>query len=299
MRIFSIIMLMAITLSVNAQFSGKNYENTMWNEYAYGECFDVDLWPQGIPRDNGIDYSKLPENSWEKVPKMQVSLPSKKDKPTRAVIICPGGAYIGLALIHEGLMWHQYFKKENIAAITLTYRLPHQHSEVPANDVYQAIRIIKEHSKEWNIDPSQIGIMGSSAGGHLASTVATHAPDEFRPAFQILLYPVITMDKRYTHDLSRKMLIGDHPTPEVVNQYSNEKQVDSKTPPAFIVLADDDDVVSPVNSAWYYAALKEKRIPANLHVYPKGGHGFGMSHKWNYNANMLLDLSDWLCQRWK
>ena len=176
----------------------------------------------------------------------------------------------------------------------LTYRLPHGNHEVPASDVYQAIRIVKEHAKEWNIDPNQIGVMGSSAGGHLASTVATHAADDVRPAFQILFYPVITMDKRYTHMGTHDNLIGKDATPEMETLYSNEKQVTEKTPRAFIVLADDDDVVPSINSAWYFAALKEHGVPANMHVYPTGGHGFGNSQSWKYNADMLQNLSDWL-----
>ena len=140
-------------------------------------------------------------------------------------------------------MWGKFFQLQNVATVTLIYRMPHQHHEVPLSDAYQAMRLVKAHSKEWNIDADQIGIMGSSAGGHLASTVATHAPDSLRPAFQILFYPVITMDKLYTHGYSRKMLIGENPTQEMETLYSNEKQVDGKTPRAFIVLVDDDDTV--------------------------------------------------------
>ena len=136
--------------------------------------------------------------------------------------------------------------------------------------------------------------MGSSAGGHLASTVATHAADDVRPAFQILFYPVITMDKRYTHMGTHDNLIGKDASPELETLYSNEKQVTEKTPRAFIVLADDDDVVPSINSAWYFAALKDHGVPANIHVYPTGGHGFGNSQSWKYNANMLTDLADWI-----
>ena len=258
---------------------------------------DVELWPNGAPNSNGVVYDqpvKAGQGTIDMKPGLKVVLPRKSDKPSKAVVVCPGGGYAMLATMHEGIMWNFFFGRENVATIMLTYRLPHGNHEVPASDVYQAIRIVKEHAKEWNIDPNQIGVMGSSAGGHLASTVATHAADDVRPAFQILFYPVITMDKRYTHMGTHDNMIGKDATPEMETLYSNEKQVTEKTPRAFIVLADDDDVVPSINSAWYFAALKDHGVPANMHVYPTGGHGFGNSQSWKYNADMLQNLSDWL-----
>ena len=279
-----------------AQMTADAWQQYMNRAYVTGNAIDVELWPNGSPNDNGVVYDqelKMGEGTMDLKPGMKVVLP-KSDKPMKAVVICPGGGYAMLATMHEGMMWNFFFGRENVATITLTYRLPHGHHEVPASDVYQAIRIVKEHAKEWNIDPNQIGVMGSSAGGHLASTVATHAADDVRPAFQILFYPVITMDKRYTHMGTHDNLIGKDATPEMEALYSNEKQVTEKTPRAFIVLADDDDVVPSINSAWYFAALKDHGVPANIHVYPTGGHGFGNMQNWKYNANMLIDLADWL-----
>jgi len=279
-----------------AQMTADAWQQYMNRAYVTGNAIDVELWPNGAPNDNGVVYDqdlKMGEGTMDLKPGMKVVLP-KSDKPMKAVVICPGGGYAMLATMHEGMMWNFFFGRENVATITLTYRLPHGHHEVPASDVYQAIRIVKEHAKEWNIDPNQIGVMGSSAGGHLASTVATHAADDVRPAFQILFYPVITMDKRYTHMGTHDNLIGKDATPEMEALYSNEKQVTKKTPRAFIVLADDDDVVPSINSAWYFAALKDHGVPANIHVYPTGGHGFGNMQNWKYNANMLIDLADWL-----
>jgi len=289
--------LACISQAQTQQDEAAMMQEYMINQYVSPKGIDVELWPNGTPNSNGVVYDrpmKRNDDSFDMKPGMKVALPPKGDKPTRAVIICPGGGYQALATMHEGSMWSFFFNRENIAAITLTYRLPHQHHEVPASDVYQAIRIVKEHAKEWNIDPNQIGVMGSSAGGHLASTVATHAADDVRPAFQILFYPVITMDKRYTHMGTHDHLIGKDASPEMEELYSNEKQVTEKTPRAFIVLADDDDVVPAINSAWYYAALKEHGVPANMHVYPTGGHGFGNMQSWKYNAQMLTDLQLWL-----
>ena len=288
---------MGCLAQAQTQMTAEAWDQYLTRAYVTGNVIDVELWPEGMPNDNGVVYDKpivMGEGTVDVKPGMKVVLPRKSDKPSRAVIICPGGGYAMLATMHEGMMWNFFFTSENIATITLSYRLPHGNHEVPASDVYQAIRIVKQHAKEWNIDPDQIGVMGSSAGGHLASTVATHAADDVRPAFQILFYPVITMDKRYTHMGTHDNLIGADASPEMENLYSNEKQVTEKTPRAFIVLADDDGAVPPINSAWYYAALKEHGVPANIHVYPSGGHGFGNMQNWKYNGPMLIDLADWL-----
>lgn len=285
-----------VTAFAQAQMTADSWDAYLNRAYVTGNAIDVELWPNGAPNTNGVNYDQpivMGQGTVDMKPGMKVVLP-KSDKPMKAVVICPGGGYAMLATMHEGMMWNFFFSREKVATITLTYRLPHGNHEVPASDVYQAIRIIKQHAKEWNIDPDQIGVMGSSAGGHLASTVATHATDDVRPAFQILFYPVITMDKRYTHMGTHDNLIGKDASPEMEILYSNEKQVTEKTPRAFIVLADDDDVVPSINSAWYFSALKDHGVPANIHVYPSGGHGFGNSQSWKYNANMLTDLSDWL-----
>lgn len=282
---------------LSANLNEESWQQYLNKAYVTGNVMDVELWPNGAPNSNGVVYDqpvKAGQGTIDIKPGLKVVLPRKSDKPSKAVVVCPGGGYAMLATMHEGIMWNFFFGRENVATIMLTYRLPHGNHEVPASDVYQAIRIVKEHAKEWNIDPNQIGVMGSSAGGHLASTVATHAADDVRPAFQILFYPVITMDKRYTHMGTHDNLIGKDATPEMETLYSNEKQVTEKTPRAFIVLADDDDVVPSINSAWYFAALKDHGVPANMHVYPTGGHGFGNSQSWKYNADMLQNLSDWL-----
>ena len=287
---------------------GQEYYAEHMREYTNqqvvtGQWTDIELWPEGAPNSNGLDYSKkLPPyipnqkgSCFDMMPGIKMMVPKQKnDKPMRAVVICPGGGYMSLAIDHEGLLWGQFFTSHNVAVFVLTYRLPHGNHEVPASDVYQTIRIIKQHAKEWNIDPDQIGVMGSSAGGHLASTVATHATDDVRPAFQILFYPVISMDSKYVHGGSRDNLLGEHPSQELIDLYSNEKQVTDKTPRAFIALADDDTTVDPINSALYYTALKQHYVPACLHSFPVGGHGFGMSLSFKSHSNLLSSLSEWL-----
>ncbi len=284
-------------LSAYGQMPSAEMQLKMFEEYLIGKSIDVELWPEGAPSSNGIDYSKplsMGTGTMDMKPRLKVMLPKKVDKPTKAVIICPGGGYAAVATFHEGNAWGRFFNRENVAVIVLTYRLPHQHHEVPSSDVYQAIRIVKARAGEWNIDPTQIGVMGSSAGGHLASTVATHADDDVRPAFQILFYPVITMDKQYTSATTHDQLLGRDADKELEEQYSNELHVTEQTPRAFIVLADDDPVVSPLNAIMYYTALKQHHVAATLHIYPSGGHGFGVWPSWKYNGQMLIDLADWL-----
>ena len=263
-----------------------------------GEPIKVGLWEQGAPNSNGIgedvDASDPLVSIFSSMVGLNVYLPPKSDKPTKAVIICPGGAYIALATHYEGMLWRNVFMQENIAVIVLFYRMPYGHHEVPASDVYETMRIIKAHAEEWNIDPDGIGVMGSSAGGHLASTAATHATDDVRPAFQILFYPVISMDDRYTHAGSKENLLGKNPTDELVKLYSNELQVTPQTPKALLLLTDDDDVVNPMNSVLYYQALKANNVPASMYIYPTGGHVFGTQDSFLYHDEMILNLRSWL-----
>ncbi len=267
-----------------------------WDIDRLGQHIVVDLWPDGSPTDNGVDYAHLEVgNDRDLKPQLHVFLP-ETGAPARAVVICPGGAYGGLAMYHEGFEWKEFFTSRGIAALVLLYRLPHGHHQVPAEDVLEAIRITQRHAQEWGIDPAQIGVMGSSAGGHLASTVATHAPQPLRPAFQILLYPVITTDDSFTHRWSCRNLMGEHPGDELKRHYSNELQVSNDTPPAFIAASADDGDVPVLNSARYYEALVRHGVPAAIHIYPSGGHGWGIKASFRYHLAMLQDLSDWLAR---
>ena len=173
--------------------------------------------------------------------------------------------------------------------------MPNGNPEVPVSDAYEAMRYIKEHAKEWNILPDSVGIMGSSAGGHLASTVATHAPAKLRPAFQILFYPVITMGGQNVHQGSKKHLLGENPNSKLVKKYSNEWQVNKKTPCAFIALSGDDQSVKPVHSVNYHKALITQKIPSEIHIYANGKHGWGYNKRpFAQRAEMMRDLENWL-----
>lgn len=225
---------------------------------------------------------------------MRVFLPDSAKATGRAVVAMPGGGYAKRAMQHEGYDWAPFFNDRGIALIVVSYRLPAGDRTLPISDAETAIRTVRDHAGEWHINPNDVGIMGSSAGGHLASTIATHATGQARPDFQILFYPVITMDAAYTHAGSRKNLLGKNPPESLVNEFSNEKQVTPDTPRAFIVFSDDDPTVPTTNGINYYAALKRNNVPASLHIYPSGGHGWGFRPNFRYHAEMRSDLSAWL-----
>lgn len=283
----------------SAEYLGKQMYETMiqassMNGTSAQPPFDVDLWEKGLPNSNGMEAEGYDDKKHNYKPSLRVFLPAS-EKPVKAILICPGGGYDHLAMKDEGYDWALYFNKRNIAAVVLKYRMPNGNPEVPVSDAYEAMRCIREHAKEWNILPDSIGIMGSSAGGHLASTVATHAPAKLRPAFQILFYPVITMDGQYAHQGSRKHLLGENPDAKLVKKYSNEWQVNKKTPRAFIALSGDDQSVKPVHSESYHKALKAQKIPSEIHIYANGKHGWGYNKRpFAQRAEMMKDLESWL-----
>ena len=239
----------------------------------------------------------LPEGwtTCDSVPDVTISLPQKEKATGQLVVICPGGGYGGLAITHEGYMVADWLNARGIAAAILRYRLPHGHWEIPLEDVLSALELAKAKAPEWNVDPAKVGVMGFSAGGHLASTALTHftSPNN-RPAFGILVYPVITMDERYTHQGSRENLIGKEGSAELVHRFSNEAQVTKETPPTFLALSDDDETVVPYNSILFYNALKTCGVPAEMHIYPSGGHGWGFRGDFPYAEEFYTALARWV-----
>ena len=255
-------------------------------------CFLSGIFALQAQQVTEIELSGSQKNNSDNNSFIQVYLPEKSNGA--AVIICPGGGYQGLEMVKEGSAFAPWFNKQGVAAIILKYRLPHGNHELPLLDAEKAMQTVISHAKEWNIDTKKIGIMGSSAGGHLASTLSTHFKPRYRPAFQILLYPVISMDTAITHLGSYHALLGAHPDPKMADFYSNESQVNAQTPPAFIVLGHDDSIVSPENSIRYYQALLRNKIPAELHIYPKAEHGFAFNKNFKYIDPMQNSLSIWL-----
>lgn len=215
----------------------------------------------------------------------------------RAVIDCPGGAYGGLSFDKEGTDWGAWFNERGIAYFTLRYRLPEGNPELPLLDAYNAIRMVRDSAEVWKINPYDVGIMGFSAGGHLAATVSTQAPFDARPNFSVLFYPVISIDPKLGHANSSRRFLGEGVNDQVmIDRYSAEKNVDHySTPPAVLFLSNDDRVVPPVsNAVAYYAAMRKTGNECAMHIYPYGGHGYGFASWFKYHDQMLNDLDQWL-----
>jgi acetyl esterase/lipase len=265
---------------------------------AYSQNHVIPLWEGNPPLQNPSDLKE--ESSQQGVlritnvqtPTIEVYLPTKQIATGEAVVIFPGGGYGILAYDWEGTDFAKWLNSQGIAGIVVKYRLPISKSltdpkEVPLMDAQRAIRLVRNRAAEWSINPAKVGVMGFSAGGHLASTLSTQYNHELnrpkdvvdaisaRPDFSILAYPVITFRTDAVHAGSRKNLIGDNASEELKNRFSGELNVNAETPPTFLVHAQDDKGVPIENSLLYYQALHKNGVKASLHIYPTGGHGFG------------------------
>lgn len=219
----------------------------------------------------------------------------KAAEPTgRAVVVCPGGGYHNLAIGYEGYDLAKWLAEHGTTAAVLKYRMPNGHCEVPRNDAEQALRIMREHATEWGFDASRVGIIGSSAGGHLAASVGTISDE--KPAFMVLFYPVITAETGKLHKLSFKYLLGENYSPEKARNYSLEKRVSALTPPTLLLLSDDDKVVPTINSILFYEAVKQNGVKASMHIFPSGGHGWGIKPEFTYIQQWQAHVLDWLNQ---
>jgi acetyl esterase/lipase len=256
------------------------------------------LWPGGAPGAVG----KEPAD----VPSVTVYLPPADKATGAAVVICPGGGYGHLAMDHEGHQVARWLNSLGVAGVILQYRIaPRYHHPAPLQDAQRALRYTRAHAKEWHVDPHRVGILGFSAGGHLASTAGTHfdagQPDasdpidrpSCRPDFLILVYPVISFNAPYSHGGSRTNLLGKNPDAKLVDSLSNEKQVTKETPPTFLVHTSEDKGVPPQNSVAFYLALHQHGVPAELHIFEKGRHGLGLGPR-------DLAFAHWpeLCAAW-
>ena len=238
-------------------------------------------------------------------PSLEIYLPEKGNSTGAAVIICPGGSYKLLTYQAEGVRTAKEFVKNGVAAFVLKYRLPDDSTMIdkktgPLQDAQQAIKIVVESASKWGIDTARVGIMGFSAGGHLAATVATHFQKAYidnpqhinlRPGFLILVYPVISMQDGITHKDSRANLLGKNPSKETIDLFSNELQAGPNTPPTYITHAGDDKLVDVDNSILFYEKLRHSGVPAELHLYPKGGHGFVLRET---PAEWMAPLFKWM-----
>jgi acetyl esterase/lipase len=275
----------------------------------------INLWPDGkvpssksntIEEKSVTDASGILRISGVTVPSFTAYIAPKEKATGAAVMICPGGGYGILAASHEGSDFAKWFNERGISAFVLKYRLPnekamtHQH-EVPLMDAMQAMKLVRQNAGKWNIDVNKIGIMGFSAGGHLAATLSTHynlgkeASEEAKPNFSILVYPVISFQPGISHGGSRDALLGPDKSEELIKYYSNELQVSDKTPPALLIHAMDDPAVPVENSIEYYLALKKHKISGEMHLYPIGGHGYGFRTEGKGSlANWPVAMEGWL-----
>ncbi len=273
----------------------------------------IPLWDKDkMPNSRGIRLEDKIEN--ERIhqvgtPGMYAFFPSSQENKGAAVIICPGGGYSHLAYIISGTQLAKWFNSMGVSAFVLNYRLPtspdlKERQLAPLQDAQRALRIVRSRAKEWSIKPDKIGVMGTSAGGHLAATLGTSTEDvsasgdaldkiTFNPNFMILVSPVISMGI-YAHAGSRKNLLGENPSKDLIEKYSAELQVKSATPPTFIVHAFDDKVLSVRNSLMFYEALLDKNISASIHIFPQGGHAIalrnnpGSTEQWTNLCEMWL-----------
>jgi acetyl esterase/lipase len=296
--LFSFLFLIILTINVNAQTQ------------------ILKVWPDGIP--GSIRSETYFEEStitgdivslYEKVtdPTLTIFLPPAEKATGIAVLICPGGGYGVLAFDHEGFAIARWLNSNGIAGIILKYRLPSDmimkdKSVGPLQDAQEAMRIIRRNSSQWKINQHKIGVIGFSAGGHLASTLSTHFAEKVyevkdttsaRPDFSLLIYPVVTFDSTFTHAGTRQNLIGDKPSEYTIRYFSNELRITRNTPPAFLVHSADDKVVPVKNSIVYFEGLERNNIRAEMHIFEKGGHGYGLA------INRETE-SAWpeLCLRW-
>jgi len=258
------------------------------------------LYPAGIPNSKPVVNKQKATKGADGIERISdVSVPTYRffpapasKNPQSCVVICPGGGYRILASSHEGYDIAAKFNELGVSALVLYYRLPADSAQVekkyaPLQDAQAAIALVRTNAAKWKIDPAKVGIMGFSAGGHLAATASTHFNKDYtgslsganlRPDFSILLYPVISM-RPFGHGGSKQSLLGKNPTEEELALFSNEEQVTAQTPKAFIVHASDDNAVSLKNSLLYAERLTANKVPVDLHVYAKGGHGFGLNNK--------------------
>jgi acetyl esterase/lipase len=266
----------------------------------FAQTLTLKLWPDGIPGSK-TDPSYVEKitttdgriTRCEKVvtPDLTVFLPVPEKANGAAVLICPGGGYGVLAFDHEGNAIAKWLNDNGIAGIILKYRLPSDQIMIdksigPLQDAQEAMRAIRRNAVSWKINPDRVGVIGFSAGGHLASTLSTHYAEKVydvkdntsaRPNFSLLIYPVVSFDTVITHRGTRNNLIGLNPDIKQVQRFSNELQITADTPPAFLVHSADDKAVPVMNSIGYFRGLQKNNIPVELHIFQKGGHGYGLS----------------------
>lgn len=291
-RVFNVAIVLALFAGASAAADNPNFPPKMQSVPLYGDA----PVPNSKP---APDEESSSDGGWIRNvsrPMIQVYLPAKVKATGAAVVIFPGGSYHGLSFDYEGVQQARYFIDHGIAAFVVKYRIPSDKTMVdrsmgPLQDAQQAMRFARAHAAAWGIDPGRIGAIGFSAGGHLASTLATHfGVASARPDFLVLVYPVISMDAKITHKDSRNALLGDKPSEDKVRFFSNELQVTAETPPTLILHAADDRLVDVENSVVFFDALRRAGVPVEARLFQKGEHGFFLMPRDRWQAAIM----DWI-----
>jgi len=256
---------------------------------------EIPLWPDGPGESNGITIAETTNDAGHVYNISDPSItiyPADNTKNTGiAVLLCPGGGYEFVAAKHEGTYFAKWLAENGITGIVLKYRLPNGHHNIPLADVSEAMRITRKNATAWNIDKDKIGVMGFSAGGHLASTLLTHFDKSTRPDFGILVYPNTSYSEA---DKGGRKLMGDNPDKDLLFYYSNDKHVNSDTPPTLLLHSHDDTIVPSIKSTIFYEALHAQKVPAGLYIFPSGGHGWGFDTNFKYHKLMKEIVLDWI-----
>jgi acetyl esterase/lipase len=269
----------------------------------------IPLWPEGVPNakpDGGVE--KVENERWSNIQNPTLTyFPAPKEIANgTAVIVCPGGGYVRLALVKEGDDYARFLNRLGVSAFVLKYRLVEYGQPAPLQDILRAVRMVRSRAKEFDLREDRIGVMGSSAGGHLSSSAATlfDSPEgrtgaaldavSARPSFAVLVYPVITMKEPFAHMGSRKSLLGENPSSELVDHFSTEMQVTRDTPPVFLVHTEEDTTVPIENSLMFYEALRRSKVDSEMHLYEKGPHGFGLRTDLGPTSEWPKRLEEWM-----
>lgn len=259
------------------------------------------IWDNNkAPHSNGLEGEAYEATPYRLVNTTKAQLYVYNADPAKAtgqaVVICPGGGYAKLSMDQEGYLMAQWLAKNGIAAFVLEYRLPNGHREVPLEDTVEAIRIVRKKAKKFNIDPAKVGVMGFSAGGHLAASVSNIPPVEDRPNFSILFYPVVIANHYTSHSGSFRNLLGKGFAQADADEFSMEKLASENTPPTILLLSDDDATVPAAGAAMYYASLRYHGVRAAMYVFPEGKHGWGNYDRFSYQKEWQHLLLRWLSE---
>lgn len=272
--------------------------------YALQPTKTVYLYPEGAKESNGYttqDEYYVPERGAlyrTSEPRIDIYMPAynKSKEGVTALLSCPGGGYSYTSIVNEGLNVAKYFVPRGYAVVVLKYRLPNGHENIPLSDAIRAMEILRDSATVWGLNPQKIGVIGFSAGGHLAASLVTkYTSAKSRPDFGLLVYPVISFDKNVYHGGSCRQLLGEEPTAEQIENWSLDKQVTETTPPCWLVACQDDPTVPVENSIRFYQALTAKKVPATMLLVPTGGHGWGFTNHFPMREVMEQSMISFIC----